>query len=89
MECLAIEIGLNLKTCNLYQDNLSASKVIKRLTKAKQLKHLLSNINFAQQYYIDKLFEIIQTPTEEMIANSVTNPKSAYNYVIVVKQRSI
>jgi hypothetical protein len=37
LDSLTIEIGLNLQTCDLYQDNLSASKVIKRLTKTKQL----------------------------------------------------
>ena len=31
LDSLTIEIGLNLQTCDLYQDNLSASKVIKRL----------------------------------------------------------
>ena len=34
--------------------------------------NLLSNINLAQQDYTDKLFDIIQTPTEEMIAESLT-----------------
>ena len=35
-----------------------------------------------QQYHADKLFDIIQTPTDEMIADSLTKPKSAYNYVV-------
>ena len=80
LDSLTIEIGLNLQTCYLYQDNLSASKVIQRPTKTKQLKHLLSKINLAQQYHADKLFEIIQTPTDEMIADSLTKPKASYNY---------
>ena len=57
--------------------------MIMKQTKAKQLKHLLSKINLAQQYYADKLFEIIQSTTDEMIADSLKNPKSAYKYVIV------
>jgi len=44
LNSLAIEIGLNLQTRHLHQDNLSASKVIKRLRKTKQRKHLLSKI---------------------------------------------
>ena len=75
-----IEIGLNLQMCNLYQDNLRASKVIQWLTKTKLLKLLLSKISLAQQYHVDKLFEIIQTPTDEMIADSFTKPTSACNY---------
>ena len=56
-------------------------------TKTKQLKHLLSKINLAQQYHADKLYEIIQNPTDEMIADSLTKPKSAYNYIIVEAAR--
>ena len=87
LDSLIIEIGLNLQNCDLYQDNLSASKVIKQLTKTKQLKHLLSKINLAQQYHADKLFEIIQTPTDEMIADSLIKPKSAYNHATVETAR--
>ena len=87
LDSLTIEIGLNLQTCYLYQDNLSAFKVIQRQTKTKQLKHLLSKINLAQQYHADKLFEIIQTPTDEMIADSLTKPKAAYNYATVETAR--
>jgi hypothetical protein len=87
LDNLTIEIGLNLQTCYLYQDNLSASKIIQRQTKTKQLKHLLSKINLAQQYHADKLFEIIQTPTDEMIADSLTKPKAAYNYATVETAR--
>jgi hypothetical protein len=49
-------------------------------TKTKQVKHLLSKINLAQQYFADKLYVIIQTPTEEMIADSLTKPKAPYDY---------
>ena len=56
-------------------------------TKTKQLKHLLSKINLAQKYHADKLFEIIQTLTDEMIADLLTKPKSAYNYIIVEAAR--
>jgi hypothetical protein len=56
-------------------------------TKTKQLNHPLSKINLAQQYHTDKLYEIIQTPTDEMIADSLIKPKSAYNYVIVEAAR--
>ncbi len=66
---------------------MSASKVIQRQTKTKQLKHLLSKINLAQQYHADKLFEIIQTPTDEMIADFLTKPKAAYNYATVETAR--
>ena len=52
-------------------------------TKTKQLKHLLSKINVAQQYHADKLIENLQTQTDDMIADSLTKPKSAYNYIIV------
>ena len=55
--------------------------------KTKQLKHLLRKINLAQQYYGDKLFEIIQTPTDEMIADSLTKLTSAYNCIIVEAAR--
>ena len=56
-------------------------------TKTKQLKHLLSKINLAQKYHTDKLFEIIRTRTDEMIADSLTKPKSAYNHIIVEAAR--
>ena len=44
-----IKIELTTYVSNLYQDNLSGSKVIMKQTKTKQLEHLLSKINFAQQ----------------------------------------
>ena len=68
---LTCEIGLPI-SINL--DNLRASKIIIKSTKTKQVKHLLSKINLAQQYFADKLYVIIQTPTEEMIADSLTKP---------------
>ena len=84
---LTTEIGLQLSTSYLYQDNLSGSKVIMKQAKTKQLKHLLSKINLLQQYHADKLFEIKQTPTDEMIADSLTKPKSAENYIKVEATR--
>ena len=45
-------------------------------TKTKQLKHLLSKINLVKQYHADKLIEIIQTSTDEMIADSLTKANS-------------
>ena len=80
LDSLTLEIGLPLSICYLYQDNLSASKIITKSTKTKQVKHLLSKINLAQQYYADKLYVIIQTPTEDMIADALTKPKAPYNY---------
>jgi hypothetical protein len=75
MENLLIEIELRTSISYLYQDNLSASKVIMKQTKTKQLKHQLSKINLAQQYHADKLYEIIQTPTDEMIKCLTTRLK--------------
>jgi len=80
LDALTLEIGLPLLICHLYQDNLSASKIISKTTKTKQVKHLLSKINLAQQYYTDKLYIIIQTPTDDMIADGLTKPKSPYTY---------
>ena len=80
LDSLTLEIGLPLSICYLYQDNLSASKIITKSTKTKQVKHLLSKINLAQQYYADKLYVIIQTPTEDMIADGLTKPESPYTY---------
>ena len=71
-----IEICLNLFTCELYQENLITSKLIKRLMKTKQVKYLISKINLAQQYHADKLFGIIQTPIDEIISDSLTKQKS-------------
>jgi hypothetical protein len=62
---------------------LSASKIITKTTKTKQVKHLLKKINLAQQYYADKLYVIIQTPTEDMLADSLTEPKAPYNYASI------
>jgi hypothetical protein len=87
LDNLTIEIGLPVSTCHLYQDNLSASKIISKTTKTKQVKHLLSKIDIAQQYFADKLYEIIQTPTEEMIADALTKPKAPYNYASVEANR--
>ena len=60
LDNLTCEIGLPLTICHLYQDNLSASKIMMKSTKTKQVKHLLSKINLAQQYFADKLYVIIQ-----------------------------
>ena len=87
LDNLTSEIGLSMSISYLYQDNLSASKVISKTTKTKQLKHLLSKINLAQQYHADKLYEIIQTPTDDMIADSLTKPKAPYNYSSVEASR--
>jgi len=40
LDSLTIEIGLNHQTCDLYQDNLCAPKVIQRLKKTKQLNNI-------------------------------------------------
>ena len=87
LDTLTLEIGLPLSICYLYQDNLSASKIITKSTKTKQVKHLLSKINLAQQYYADKLYVIIQTPTEDMIADALTKPKAPYNYASIEANR--
>ena len=87
LDTLTLEIGLPLSICHLYQDNLSASKIISKTTKTKQVKHLLSKINLCQQYFADKLYEIIQTPTDEMIADALTKPKSPYNYASIEANR--
>jgi len=41
LDSLALEIGLPLSICYLYQDNLSAFKIISKTTK-KEVWHLLS-----------------------------------------------
>ena len=87
LDNLTVEIGLSLSICHLYQDNLSASKIIMKTTKTKQVKHLLCKINLAQQYFADKLYDIIQTPTEDMIADALTKPKAPYNYASVEANR--
>ena len=56
-------------------------------TKTKQVKHLLIKINLAQQYFADKLFVIVQTPTEEMIADALTKPKAPNNYSTIEANR--
>ena len=87
LDTLTLEIRLPLSICYLYQDNLSASKIITKSTKTKQVKHLLSKINLAQQYYADKLYTIIQTPTDDMIADTLTKPKAPYNYASIEANR--
>jgi hypothetical protein len=87
LDNLTVEIGLPLSICHLYQDNLSASKIIMKTTKTKQVKHLLCKINLAQQYFADKLYDVIQTPTEDMIADALTKPKAPYNYASVEANR--
>ena len=69
---------LPLSICHIYQDFMSASKIISKTPKMKQVKHLLSKINLAQEYYADKLYIIIQNPTDDMIADCLTKPKSPY-----------
>jgi len=59
LDTLTLEIGLPLSICYLYQDNLSAYKIITKTTKTKQVKYLLSKINLAQQYCADKLYAIL------------------------------
>ena len=86
LDNLILEIGLPLSICHLYQDNLSASKILSKSAKTKQVKHLLSKINLAQQYFADRLYVIIyiiiiQTPTDDMIADALTKPKAPYIYI--------
>jgi hypothetical protein len=60
---------------------LSASKILSKSAKTKQVKHFLSKINLAQQYFADRLYVIIQTPTDDMIADALTKPKlHIHNY---------
>jgi len=56
-------------------------------TKTKQVKHLLSMIKIAQQYFADKFYVIVQTTTEEMIADALTKPKVPYNYSTIEANR--
>ena len=46
-----------MDVCHLYQDNL---KILSKSTKTKQVKHFLSKINLAQQYFADRLYIITQ-----------------------------
>ena len=75
LDNLTFEIGLLLSICHLYQDNLNAFKIILKYAKTKQVK-----IKLAQQYYADRLYTIIQTPTDDMIADTWIKPKAFYNY---------
>ena len=77
---LTLEVGLPLSICHFYQDNLSASNLISKSAKTKQVTRLLSKINLAQQYYADRLYTIIQTVTYNMIDDSLTKRKETYNY---------
>ena len=52
LDTLIMEIGLPLSICCHYPDNLSASKIIIKTVKTKQVKHLLSKINLSQQYWV-------------------------------------
>ena len=45
----------------------------------KQAKNMLSKINLAQKYYADKLYIIIQTPTDDMITDALAKPSTCYN----------
>ena len=38
-----------------------------------------SKINLARQYFADRLYVIIQTPTDDMIADALTKSKASYN----------
>ena len=87
IDTLTCEIGLPLTICHIYQDNLSAPKIIIKYTKTKQVTHLLRKINLAQQYFADKLYAIVQTPTHEMIAHTLTKPKAPYNYSTIAANR--
>ena len=69
-----------LSICHLKQANLSASETLSKSAKTKQVKHLLRTINLAQQYFADRLYIIIQTPTEDMIVDALTKPKAPSNY---------
>jgi len=69
-------IGIPLTICHLNQDKRSKRvQNIVKFTKTKKVKHLLSKINLAQQYFADKLSVTVQTPTEEMIADASTKPE--------------
>jgi len=46
----------------------------------KQFKHSLNKINLAQQYFVDRSYVIIQTLTDNMIADALTKPKAPYDY---------
>ena len=61
-------------------------KLLPRLQKSKQVKHLLSKINLTQQYYADKLYTIIKT-TMQRIWLQMPSPKpkakAPYNYASI------
>ena len=66
---LTWEIVLPLSICYLYQDDLRASQIISKSARSKQVKYFFSKINLAQQYFADRLYIIIQTPTDDMISD--------------------
>ena len=47
----------------------------------------MSKLNLAQLYYADKLYVIIQTPTEDIIADALTKPKAPYNNASIESNR--
>ena len=47
----------------------------------------MTKINLAQQYYADKLYTTIQTPTGDMIADAFTKPEAPYNYASIEANR--
>ena len=53
----------------------------------KQVKHLLSKINLAQQYLAVKLYVTVQTPTKEMIVDALTKPKEPHSYSTIKANR--
>ena len=58
-----------------------------RSKNTKQVKHLLSKINLAQQYFAVKLYVTVQTPTKEMIVDALTKPKAPHSYSTIEANR--
>jgi hypothetical protein len=79
---ILIELSLKSPTIpKLFQDNTSTIYLIENPTKLKRVKHLMTKLAFARALHRDQQYQVIYIPTDEMVADCLTKPKSSQDYI--------
>jgi hypothetical protein len=78
---LLMDIGIqHHQTPVLHQDNQSTIYLLTQRTKCKKVKHLMVKLAYARGLLRDRRFAVKYIPTEHMVADCLTKPKSSKYY---------
>jgi hypothetical protein len=79
---IPIELSLKSPTIpKLFQDNTSTIYLIENPTKFKRVKHFMTKLAFARALHRDQQYKVIYIPTDDMVADCLTKPKSSQDYI--------